>query len=278
MLVVQKIRSLIAFDNWAELLLQRLFFRRNKLQVHRIAAMHILVDHRGADAGSIRTCIGTSLYRPFILAARLPRSVRVLDLGANVGGFSLLLASLGHQFERLVCVEMHPLTAERLRFNIKTNIHLASEVVNAAVCGHSRTINLELGHGSTGDNIYRGSPRGGTQYAIDGRTFDDIVNAYFDGPAPIDICKMDIEGAEDEVLAAPTSENQQLHRVRWLLIEMHHRASYAHLCEVLRNRGFEQVASDGKDQCGVRLFRNPSVDNIARSPQRYPGTFHEVLS
>ena len=81
----------------------------------------------------------------------------VVDIGANVGGFSLMLLVDGVRISKLLCVEMNPNTFERLRFNIKTNFNEVATVINAAVVGNSRQIDLTLGIGSTGALIYRGT-------------------------------------------------------------------------------------------------------------------------
>ena len=61
-----RISELTKFDNWPQLLIERIFFRKTTLQVHRAGALQMVVDHRGADAGSIRTCIATPMYRQFL--------------------------------------------------------------------------------------------------------------------------------------------------------------------------------------------------------------------
>lgn len=255
------VRGVWAFDNRLELLLQRVVFRGTAVQVYRVGGLHLVVDNRASDAGSIRACISGPMYGRFLSQVSLPREATVLDLGANVGGFSLLLYLRGVRFRRLVCVEMNPNTYERLRFNLLSNEIGNVEVINAAVCGAARTLRVRLGRGSTGDSIYAGTDRldGSREYEVRGRTLDEICETAVGGGI-IDLCKMDIEGAEDEVLLGPASANASLSRMRYLLTELHHAEKIGEIVDMLRARGFEWIAGErGGPGCGVHLFRNGRV-------------------
>ncbi len=170
----RSIQSILAFDNRFELLLQRLFFRHSHLQVHRFRNCEMIVDHRYADAGSIRGCLTESAgYRGLLRHVRLSKDAIVLDIGANVGGFAMLVAGTfgKNAIRRFVSVEMNPMTYERLRFNMKSNFGDSAEIIWAAVCSQQRDVRVSLGDGSTSDNIYSGSSSatGAVERSIQGR-------------------------------------------------------------------------------------------------------------
>lgn len=250
-------RELLGFDNRWQLIAERILFRGTHLQIYRINGLEMIVDHRASDAGSIRGCIVGDMYRRFLSQMNLKRDLTVADFGANAGGFACLLKVLGLEVRRLMCVELNPNTYERLRFNICTNFEHQPVVLNAAVCGTTREISLSLGVGSTSDNIYLGHR--GTQSTstrvIQGRTFDELCETHLPGGV-IDICKMDIEGAEAEVLSDSSTAIKSLDRCRYLLIEMHPVDRYSEMCRVLERRGFKLLSSEGKTKCGVHLFQN----------------------
>jgi hypothetical protein len=123
----------MAFSNWPQLLVERTLFRDTSLQVHRLGEMQMLVDNRAGDAGSIITCIASPMYRKLLAMVSLPTSLTLLDIGANAGGFTLLVRSQGHAIEKLVCAEMNPNTFQRLRFNVMTNVGLHAKPVNCAL-------------------------------------------------------------------------------------------------------------------------------------------------
>lgn len=257
-----RLRELLQFDNRWQLIAERLLFRGTHLQVHRINGVEMIVDHRGADAGSIRTCVAGTMYRRFVAQMKLGQCLTVADFGANVGGFSCLLKVLQLDVDRLLCLEMNPNTYERLRFNICTNFSLNNtSVINAAVCGEPRQIPLSLGVGSTGDNIYFGhrGEQDKVLHTVEGRTFDDLCDKYLPG-GMIDICKMDVEGAEAELLRYSSHSVNSLNRCRYFLIEMHPVDHYAEMCDVLKRHGFTLVDHEGKQMRGVHLFKNSRIE------------------
>lgn len=231
----KKFRS---FDNRLELLVGRLFFARTQVQVHRIGDVHMILDHRAADAGSIRGCVSEDMYRRLLGRVELPRALSVVDVGSNVGGFPFLLAGLGHTFNALTCVEMNPATAERLRFNIRTNWPDAM-VINAAVASEPGEVQVRLGRGSTGDSLERGSKVGAvSEVPVRLMRLDEIS-----GDATIDLLKIDVEGAEQDVLFNPGHEHT-LERAACLVIEIHHAPTAQKVHDVIESHGLVHVAGD----------------------------------
>lgn len=215
---VQGLREVWAFDNRWHLILARLFFPGDRICVYRTAGLDILVDHGAGDANGARNVLASPMYTDHLSHLRLDGPIRVLDIGANNGGFSLLLRSRHVEIEKLVCVELNPRTCIRLRFNLDRNIPGQHEVVNAAVCGQPRVVEVALGPGGVDDSIYAASGNADCTFKIPGRTFDDLYRSAF-GEEPIDLCKMDVEQAEYEVFDAPGHD--LLSRCRYLVIEIH---------------------------------------------------------
>ncbi len=202
------------FSNRLELTLGRMVFRDTQLQVHRVGDKHMVLDHRAADAGSIRGCVSSPMYWELLDKVSLPKDLTVLDIGANVGGFPLLLHARGHGFKELTCVELNPATFIRLHFNILNNWPKAT-VLNRGVTSQSGEITLHLGHGDTADSL-KGSPDGaGEEVTVQTIRLDDICEAPH-----IDLLKMDIEGAETDVLLKPGHEATLAH-TSVLVIEIH---------------------------------------------------------
>ena len=138
-----RINRLRWFDNSLQLLVERSLFRKTNLQTYRFGRHEAIVDHRAADAGSIVSCLTGNMYRQFFKHIHLPSKMTLVDLGANVGGFSLLMLAQGHDIEQLLCVEFNPRTYERLRFNIRTNFDINAHIINAAVCAKEQTIQMK---------------------------------------------------------------------------------------------------------------------------------------
>src|SRR5262249_11392093 len=102
------IRAIFMFDNWPVLLLERLFNRKAGLLIYRTKGMEILMDHLGGDCNGTRACLTTDMYSRYLPHLALHPPIRVLDLGANGGGFLLMLRAAKVEVAQAVCVEMNP--------------------------------------------------------------------------------------------------------------------------------------------------------------------------
>ena len=234
------------FNNRLELLTGRSLFRKTKVQVFRIGSVHMIADHRYSDIGSIVGCVSDRMYRNLLKEIKLPREISVLDVGSNVGGFPLLLHSLGHTFRKLTCVELNPTTYNRLHFNIKTNWPHAS-VLNRAVSSTRGAIEVRLGGGNTADSL-RGSPDSlGDLHSIASLQLDDI-----DHGGEIDVLKMDIEHAEVDVLLN-SGHARTLERTNALIIEIHPLERAEQIHAAIERTGLEHMAGSGT-LVGQHLF------------------------
>ena len=223
------------------------------LRVMVIDGVEVLVDLRAADTGSLSACRPEGAYGQLLERLEVPKSPRVLDLGANIGGFPLLLKMLGYEVARLVCVELNPRTSRRLAWNA-TAVLPDAVVLNRALTADGRSIDVSLGRGSTGDSIYR-ERSGGVLQSVEGMTFDDAASLI---EGPIDLCKIDVEHAEAEVLASGSPAISSLERVRNLLIEIHPAKRLDEIVETIEAHGLRWCGcehSDGRPALGVNAFR-----------------------
>ncbi|MCO6509250.1 MAG: FkbM family methyltransferase [Aridibacter famidurans] len=247
-------RAMRQMDNGWQLVLNRLLFSSESVQVCRYKGLEFITDLDGGDANGAREVLTSDEYRKFLGSMDLSGALRVLDIGANNGGFPLLLASEGHVFEKLVCVEMNPQTAARLGYNIGRNFPASAETYNAAVCGAERDILIANSKGGTSENIYSGT-NGKAGISVRGRTPDAITEEAF-GDATIDLCKMDVEGAEFEIFEAGAFE--RLSQCRYFLIEIHHftETPRSRVIERIESAGFRQIEPVPPDDEGhhVHLF------------------------
>jgi FkbM family methyltransferase len=264
------IGEILRFDNRFQLLYQRLLQKHQRLAVYRLGDIEAVVDIAGGDLLSVRACLASPMYRALLARVDLPSSLSVADLGANSGGFPLLLLSLGYKLEDLLCVELNPRTALRLRYNLQGNLPLSArwDVREAAIVGKSRRLKVHLGRGSAGDSIYgTGTSPEGTDLEVEGVTLDDCFRQAFDS-TPIDLCKMDIEGAEYEVFES--SAHDRIKQCRCLLIEIHATTPerrdglFARLAEL----GFNLIGGPSDRRFGVEYcFVNKATVRPNPSPQ-----------
>jgi FkbM family methyltransferase len=245
---IRGLKEIWQFENRLPLILARTLFPREQLHVYRYKGVEILTDLAGGDANGAREVLTSPMYRRFLPQMELTGPLNVLDLGANNGGFPLLLSTSGYTLKKVVSVELNPNTFLRLRFNLERNLRCEVIALNAALCGEAKNLKLALGGGSVSDNIYNGEQSAGmTVFEIEGLTLDQIVSSYF-ADEPIDICKIDVEGAEFEVFSQPSHGG--LRRCRYLIMEIHEG----------EDRRAETILSSLKQLGFVRKLQPPDAD------------------
>ena len=252
------LREIWKFDNRFEIIKKRL---AGEDQInYKINGLNIYVDHAAGDANGAREVLTSEMYRRFLPLINTTKSLNVLDIGANNGGFALLLRYENLPIKKFVGVEFNPSTFERLKRNVETNFEEPFELVNAAVCGEPRTVFATLENTGTSDSIYaEKKSRDGVE--VPGMPLNQIISEYF-GDDVIDICKMDVEGSEFEVFSNKSAD--KLSQVRHLILEIHHSQETPRepLIETIEGFGFEEVNIDNErrdDLHYVHLFRNKSL-------------------
>lgn len=128
-----------------------------------------------------------------LLSRLLRRGDTFLDIGANVGYFSLLAGSLVGHSGHVHAIEATPQTARRLRRNIGLNQASNVTVYNVAVADAPGTVRIGVAHeGNWGSNSIGYAEKDLIEsWEVPAARVDDLV-----GDAAPSVIKMDIEGAE----------------------------------------------------------------------------------
>jgi FkbM family methyltransferase len=265
---LQGVKEIWQFDNRWHLLASRTLFPRDPVMIYRIGPVEVLVDHSAGDANGARNVLASPMYREHLRHMDIGAPLKVLDIGANNGGFALLLRLEKLPLAKIVGVELNPSTCVRLRFNMERNLKCDHRVINAALCGIPRELELELGRGSVADSIYEPSHNAdGLTVRVQGMTLDEIYLASFAGEI-VDICKIDVEQAEYEVFDAPRHES--IEHCRYVIIEIHDRPGRRHeeVIEAIVRRGF--VALPQGSDPSVYSFKNERLvpGSIASTSKR----------
>lgn len=248
------LREVWAFDNRLWLFVTKTFFRGQALHVYRYRGLDILVDHAGGDANGAREVLTSPMYSRFFERMELDGPLNVLDLGASNGGFPLLLAASGYKFSRLVSVELNPQTYTRLHFNLNRNLGGQIIPLNAALCGRSGKLSVNVGSGGVSDSIYEASEGGDVRpYEIEGFSFNDLYDKYFSDRV-VDICKIDVEGAEFEVFEGMAFD--KLVNCRYLIMEIHERNGRRaeEIIPTVEKLGFTRQPNEIEADQSVHLF------------------------
>lgn len=121
-----------------------------------------------------------------------------VDIGANVGMFSLLVASYAGTRADILAFEPEPQNLTRLRFNAAANPDLRIRIMPMALGSKPGTVTLEVGEKDRGGTRVVAAEQGGI--SVECRPLDDVLHEQ--NVARIDALKIDVEGSEDDILTA----------------------------------------------------------------------------
>lgn len=173
----------------------------------------------------------------------------IVDVGANIGAFSIYAASRAAR-ARVVALEPHPTNYAALCVNIDLN-ELQDRVQSYALALSDIVEHRCLDDFRPGP-AHQLLPRGAWDgICVECVTLEKLIETQ--GLSQIDLLKLDIEGAEHEVLL--TTSREALSRVRRIAMEYHAAGPKHTLFSFLERSGFD-VASDvqiGRDY-GVAHF------------------------
>ncbi|TWU47569.1 2-O-methyltransferase NoeI [Rubripirellula tenax] len=135
---------------------------------------------------------------------------RILDLGSNTG-LSAIYFKQRFPRSRLTCVEADETLLEVLRSNLVSFGYEDTEVLHRAVCDREGTVVFNR-EGSDAGRLSRGANDATSESTeVEAMTLDGLLCE------PVDFLKMDIEGAEVDVL----SKSTLLRNVSQLFVEFH---------------------------------------------------------
>jgi FkbM family methyltransferase len=151
----------------------------------------------------------------------------IIDAGANIGLASVLFATR-YPRARIIAIEPDPANFAMLERNIRAFPNVTA--VRAALW--SRSGPLQVANPDDEPWAFRVEEADGG--GVDAVTVEDVLGTL--GTDRIDLLKMDIEGAETEVMAHSAS---WIDRVGVLIVELHGREAASTFFQAVGGRGFE---------------------------------------
>ena len=139
-------------------------------------------------------------------------SPRILDCGANVGLASLFFRRL-YPAARITAFEADPSLFQMLDANLKANGAAAVETRHAAIWTSTGTLTFRCEGSDSGMVDSLPGAVDGASTTVPSLRLRDLLEE-----GPVDLMKLDIEGAEDVVLA---DCEPMLHRVEALVMDLH---------------------------------------------------------
>lgn len=134
-----------------------------------------------------------------ILSADLREGYRFVDIGANVGAYSLFVAARAGARARILAVEPQPAVFAKLAYNISLNPFGTIKAVACAVADKAGELTLFLDANNEGESSVRVLASSGTN-AIKAPAVPLLDLLMSEGYTAVDGMKIDVEGAEDLIL------------------------------------------------------------------------------
>lgn len=134
-----------------------------------------------------------------ILQSHFREGFAFVDVGANIGAYSLFVAATAGPTARVLAVEPQPAVFDRLVYNIRQNPFGTIKAIACAVADKSGELTLFLDRRNSGSSSVKIVGSGGAEaIKIPATTLLQLVTQ--EGMARIDAIKLDVEGAEDIIL------------------------------------------------------------------------------
>jgi FkbM family methyltransferase len=255
-------------DNWAGLRLaillrravtMRLDYPDGALDVERWGLrMRLHPRDNGCEKNLLFT---PRMYEPEELAALENGIARAkgqpftfVDIGANVGLFSLFVASRAGQQARILAIEPEPGNLRRLEFNVGANPGVPITIIPKALSDEAGVVAVELDRRDRGGTRTKKVDQAGESTGtvrVPSQTLLDVLAG--EGVDAVDALKIDVEGLEDVILAPFFRNAPPRLRPRLLIIEDSRPSWKVDLMSVMRGCGYELVALSRHKNLMLRL-------------------------
>lgn len=227
------------FKNWPAVFCDHVGYRRAPYISSLRNGLHFLTRPRSDDGRILFDVFAKGCYRP----RAITKGGTVIDIGANIGAFSLLAAQRG---AIVYAYEPHPLNLMLLGANCALNgfsdVHINSVCV-AAKAGRAALYIPDNDAFVGRYSLYPG--RGSRTVEVSVVSVKTMFTEV--PPGPIDCIKLDCQGSEYEILYEAGAEN--LSRTREILVECDEFApdgpkySITSLSKYLQDLGFDVEAA-----------------------------------
>ena len=186
------------FDTILRLLAIKIGFIKGR-QLVSIFSKSLMVD---LDTPGISKAIYAENYREIdhtnIYSEKLEKKKKILDLGANIGYYTLQAASDSQEDSEIICIEPDPRNLELLRENVKNNdLDDRVKILPGAVTGEEGTVSIEVGGASNLNRIIDKKQK--LEKPIEVKAFS--LDSIYDNHGNFDCLRMDVEGAESIILS-----------------------------------------------------------------------------
>ena len=176
-----------------------------------------------------------------ILRSRLREGFTFVDVGANIGAYSLWVSALAGPTAHILAIEPQPKVFDRLTYNIGLNPHGTVKAVACAVADKPGDLTLFLDPRNSGESSVKivASSQAATIRVPATTLLDLIRNERLER---LDAIKLDVEGAEDIILEPFFRDAPEALYPSLIIVEDGTRQWQTDVPNMLRDKGYRAVA------------------------------------
>jgi FkbM family methyltransferase len=176
------------------------------------------------------------------LRSRMQPGFVFLDIGANIGGYSLFVAAHAGPSARIVAVEPQPDIFERLVFNLRLNSFATVKAVACAVADKEGELTLFVDHNNKGESSVKIMTGDSNSASISVPAKRLLTLIEEEGFQRVDAAKLDTEGAEDLILDTFFKEAPESLWPHLLIMERGNARWHVDLPQLLALHGYKVIA------------------------------------
>lgn len=209
------------------------------------ARMRLYPDANACEKRLLFTPQYFDIFERSLLQSRLPRNPVFIDIGANIGAYSLFVAACAGSGARILAIEPQPEIFERLTFNISQNSFATVKALGCAVADCDGEITLFIDAGNKAKTSMRqiNSGAGEETLKVQAKALTTIIGE--ENLDRIDAMNLDAEGAEDLILEPFFRQAHQSLWPRLLLIQCMPECWDVDLAAVLTGKGYREMLRTG---------------------------------
>ena len=164
-----------------------------------------------------------------------------LDIGANIGGYSLFVAAHAAPGVKVLAIEPQPDIYGRLVFNLRLNAFASVKAVACAVADKEGELTLFVDSGNRGESSVKVMSGSSSSESIKVPAKRLLTLIEEEGYDHVDVAKLDTEGAEDIILETFFGEAARTLWPRALIMERGNNRWHVDLPALLVEKGYTAV-------------------------------------
>ncbi len=170
-----------------------------------------------------------------------------LDIGANVGTYTIFTAKRAENGSRILAFEPHPIIRERLLYNIDANGLDNVEVFDCAISDGDGEIQFNMHEKNMGQSTIKGrsNRRNSRPLRVKTKSLLSVVSEA--GITSINAIKIDVEGAEDVVLCPFLEQAPSQLWPDFIILEPNRENWAIDVTAELKNRRYREVMDTGRN-------------------------------